>query len=113
MQAQGGAAPDLVANLLTDLLPQSQDAKLSSVMIDDSQWEEVLYDREVEREAQEAAELAATKQDVEMATDEDVLAFGDEPDPSTETKRSDWVGLERDKRSAFLIIGALRMEGMV
>lgn len=71
--------------------------------ISDTQWDEVLWDREEE----EREEL---KPKVEENPD-DIYA-SDEQDPNLPRKR-DWVGLDRDRRSAFLIIGALKSEGIL
>lgn len=93
---------ELLSNLLTSVLPNIMDAKTVAVTISDSQWEDVLWDREEE----ENDEQVNGKDQ-----DDDIYAYGDEHIP--EKKRSDWVGVNRDRRSAYLIMGALRSEGIL
>jgi hypothetical protein len=84
------------------VLPNVRDAKTVAVTISDSQWEDVLWNREEEKDSNENA----NGQDAE-----DIYTFGDED--ITETKPGDWVGVDRDRRSAYLIMGALRSEGIL
>jgi hypothetical protein len=42
---------------------------------------------------------------------DDIYVFGDEGLVSE--KKGDWIGVDRDRRSAFLIIGALKSEGIL
>ncbi|KAL1747236.1 hypothetical protein HDZ31DRAFT_32423 [Schizophyllum fasciatum] len=42
--------------------------------------------------------------------EDDIFACPDDPEPST---KYDWTGMERDRRSAFSIIAALRSEGLL
>jgi hypothetical protein len=84
------------------VLPNVRDAKTVAVTISDSQWEDVLWNREEERDTNE-------NPDGEDA--EGIYAFGDED--VTETKRGDWMGVDRDRRSAYLIMGALKSEGIL
>lgn len=49
--------------------------------------------------------------DEKVDDEEDIYAFGDED--IRENKRGDWVGVDRDRRSAYLIMGALRSEGIL
>lgn len=71
-----------------------------AVTISDSQWEDVLWNREEEED-----------NTYENEDDEDIYAFGDED--IRENKRGDWTGVDRDRRSAYLIMGALRSEGIL
>lgn len=77
------------------------DAKTVAVTISDTQWEDVLWDREEEEAARET---------VTMVEKEDIFAWGDEV-PAV--RRNDWLGVNRDRRSAYLIIGGLRSEGIL
>jgi hypothetical protein len=81
-------------------LPNVRDAKTVAVTISDSQWEDVLWNREEEED-----------NTYENEDDEDIYAFGDED--IRENKRGDWTGVDRDRRSAYLIMGALRSEGIL
>lgn len=94
---------ELLSNLLTSVLPNVRDAKTVAVTISDSQWEDVLWNREEEE--------MDPNENVDGQDAEDIYAFGDED--ITETKRGDWVGVDRDRRSAYLIMGALRSEGIL
>ena len=93
---------ELLENLLTSVLPNIPDAKTAAVIISDQQWEEVLWDRE-DGLAEEMSKYGHTKKD-------DAYASQDEP---PKTYKDDWTGVNRDRRSAYLIIGALRSEGML
>jgi hypothetical protein len=86
------------------VLPNVRDAKTVAVTTSDSQFEEVLWDRE----AEEQGELGTSPDHDKV---DDIYSFGDE-DQVTERK-GDWVNVERDRRSAFLIMGALKSEGIL
>jgi hypothetical protein len=86
--------------LLTSILPNIRDAKTVAVTISDAQWEDVLWDRE-EEGAKTSAEV----------NDDDPYAWDTKDTP--EWKQGDWVGVDRDQRSAYLIMGALRSEGLL
>ncbi|KAG5652458.1 hypothetical protein H0H81_004954 [Sphagnurus paluster] len=96
---------ELLSNLLTSILPNVRDAKTVAVTINDAQWEDVLWDREEDGQGQGAGEEGASQ------NLDDIYAFGD--DDIHEKKRGDWIGVDRDRRSAYLIIGALRSEGIL
>jgi hypothetical protein len=87
------------------VLPNVRDAKTVAVTTSDSQLEEVLWDRE----AEEQGELGTDMSQDHKA--DDIYSYGDE-DQVTERK-GDWVNVERDRRSAFLIMGALKSEGIL
>jgi hypothetical protein len=95
---------ELLSNLLTSVLPNIRDAKTVAVTISDSQLEEVLWDREVEESGDK--ETSMTVQDPD-----DIYVSGE--DGPASKRDSDWVGVERDRRSAFLIMGALKSEGIL
>ena len=94
---------ELLSNLLTSILPNVRDAKTVAVTISDSQWEDVLWDREEEG--------MVTPQTLDHEDVDDIYAFGDEDIP--QKKHGDWIGVDRDRRSAYLIMGALRSEGIL
>ena len=91
---------ELLSNLLTSVLPNVRDAKTVAVTISDTQWEDVLWDRE-------EGEMAAKTEERKW---ESVYVYGDE---DTAGKKGDWTGIDRDRRSAYLIMGALRSEGIL
>jgi len=94
---------ELLSNLLTSVLPNIRDAKTVAVTISDSQWEEVLWDREEEE-----------REEQEKKPEEDLDEIYASHEPETDLPRKgDWVGMDRDRRSAFLIIGALKSEGIL
>lgn len=103
-QASDGTS-ELLSNLLTSVLPNIRDAKTVAVTISDSQWEEVLWDREEE----ERAEELKSKEEENVSDD---IYVSDETADEVPVK-GDWTGVERDRRSAFLIIGALKSEGIL
>jgi len=102
-QAADGTS-ELLSNLLLSVLPNIRDAKTVAVAVTDSQWEEVLWDREEE-------ERLSREKEPEEDIEEDIFVAGEEGLPVK--RRGDWVGVDRDRRSAFLIIGALRSEGIL
>lgn len=73
--------------------------------ISDSQWEDVLWDRE-----EEEKENGAVKEE-RGKDDDDIYAYGEED--ASAPRKGDWSGVDRDRRSAFLIMGALRSEGIL
>ncbi|KAH7887715.1 hypothetical protein F5I97DRAFT_1862253 [Phlebopus sp. FC_14] len=103
-QAADGTS-ELLSNLLLSVLPNIRDAKTVAVAVSDSQWEEVLWDREDEERQSRERERGIPE------NADDIFVTGDEGLPGQ--LRGDWVGVDRDRRSAFLIIGALRSEGIL
>lgn len=97
---------DLLSNLLTSVLPNVRDAKTVAVTISDSQWEEVLWDRE-EEEGKVVQEKGKGAEEVI----DDIYVSGEQSHDGP--VKGDWIGVDRDRRSAFLIIGALKSEGIL
>ncbi|CAA7259791.1 unnamed protein product [Cyclocybe aegerita] len=95
---------ELLSNLLTSILPNIPDAKTVAVTISDAQWEDVLWDRE--------EEVKSLLQPVDERVQDDNPYAWDNDDVK-EWKRGDWTGVDRDQRSAYLIMGALRSEGLL
>ncbi|KAI0639408.1 hypothetical protein C8Q77DRAFT_1081018 [Trametes polyzona] len=89
----------ILSNLLLSVLPNVADARIVAVTIGDAQWEEILWDDPDDEERKQ------------KERDEDDI-YADENDLPV-TRKGDWVGVERDRRSAFLIIGALKQEGLL
>lgn len=87
------------------MLPNVRDAKTVAVTISDTQWEDVLWDREEEEKENNAGQEQGRERS------EEIYVFGDEGIPGK--KRGDWVGVDRDRRSSYLIMGALRSEGIL
>jgi len=94
---------ELLSNLLTSVLPNIRDAKTVAVTISDSQWEEVLWDREEEERGERVKGVEEVFDDIYVSNEQ----LRDVP------VKGDWVGVDRDRRSAFLIIGALKSEGIL
>ncbi|KAF9009037.1 hypothetical protein BDQ17DRAFT_1398141 [Cyathus striatus] len=93
---------EMLSNLILSILPNVRDAKTVAVTISDTQWEDVLWERE-----EEGKDDATTSPKPEN----EVYSCGFEDIP--DIKRGDWVGIDRDRRSAYLIVGALRSEGIL
>lgn len=100
---------ELLSNLLTSVLPNVPDAKTVAVTISEAQWEDVLWDREEDEKAQK--EVAQAKERESNGENDDIFVYGLEDIPIK--RRGDWTGVDRDRRSAFLIIGALKSEGIL
>ena len=94
---------DLLSSLLLSVLPNVRDAKTVAVTISDAQWEDVLWDREAEAEKQNKPTSHRAVDNIYFSDSDDFLS----------QSRGDWVGVDRDRRSAFLIIGALKSEGLI
>jgi hypothetical protein len=65
----------------------------------ETQWEDSMYARE--DPVQKSEDIIGG----------DIYAVGHDDIP--ESKRGDWLGLDRERRSAFVILGALRSEGLL
>ena len=98
---------ELLSNLLISILPNVANATPVAVSITDSQWEEVLWNRSEPEDEDETPK----KSDITEGED-NIYTYEDEDDPSIKQK-GDWTGVDRDRRSAFLIIGALKSEGIL
>ncbi|KAI0669893.1 hypothetical protein C8Q78DRAFT_1154509 [Trametes maxima] len=99
----------LLSNLLLSVLPNVPDARIVAVTIGDAQWDEILWD---EPEGGELAHDVPNPQKGDGDDDDDGDIYAAEGDLPA-TRKGDWVGVERDRRSAFLIIGALKQEGLI
>ena len=101
-QESSGSSP-LLSSLLLSVLPNVPGAKAEAVTVSDEQWEDVLWDREADEQRMVNEEIVSNEMDI-FVTPED--------DGSSHSK-GDWVGVDRDRRSAYLIIGALRTDGLI
>lgn len=95
---------ELISNMLLSVLPNIPGAKTVAVAVSDAQWEEVLWSPEDEVEAK-------VDEDEDEDDEEEVFVVGD--DGLGRQTKGDWVGVDRDRRSAFLIVGALRSESIL
>lgn len=98
---------ELLSNLLTSILPSARDAKIVAVTISEAQWEDVLWSREEDELANPAKKKEAEKKEGV----DDLYVYGMEDIP--DKKPGDWSGVDRDRRSAYVIIGALKSEGIL
>lgn len=98
---------ELLSDLLTSLLPRIPDAKTVAVTIPPGQWDEVLYAGDPPPVSDESK-----TERPEDAGDNvgDIYVHGL---PPLLSKKGDWVGVDRDRRAAFLIMGALKSEGLL
>jgi hypothetical protein len=114
----------MIPNFLASILPVVPDANIYAVTVGEEQWADLLWDWEEEqrkKEEQQEEEEKEKKQsgmDVdkdasqkEPENDDDVYAYGFE-DILDDAKR-DWEGIDRDRRSAYLVIGALKVENIL
>lgn len=98
---------ELLSNMLTALLPPRPDAKTLAVTSNDSQWAGVLSVRE---DDEVARQQLPKETEVPMDDEDNIYAYGDDPPPPT---KGDWFGIDRDRRSAYLVMGGLRSEGLL
>ena len=105
MSSQESGSSGLLSSLLVSVLPNLPDAKTEAVTISDDQWEDVLWDRETEEQNQSRAvnEKSRSGDEVFVVPEEDVPKHW----------KGDWGGVDRDRRSAYLRIGALRSDGLI
>jgi hypothetical protein len=94
----------LLSSLLVSVLPNVPGAKTEAVTISDDQWEDVLWDREGD-------EQRTVDQEPVCKEMEDIFVSPEDDGPSH--AKGDWGGVDRDRRSAYLIIGALRSDGLI
>jgi len=89
------------------MMPNTQDARFVLLPVTDNQWEDGLYDTD-DREERTSVRSPG---DDEESEDGDIYIMADKAIPTA--RKGDWTGPYRDQRSAFLIIGALRTEGLL
>lgn len=105
---------ELLSNLLLSILPNVPNASAVAVTVPDSQWEEVLWNRTDDEDTEEELNGKPKANSHGADAEDDIYAYEDEEDANADVKRKgDWVGVDRDRRSAFLIIGALKSEGIL
>jgi len=103
---ESSGSSQLLSSLLLSVLPNVQGAKTEAVTISDDQWKDVLWDREAEEQrstGQERIGKGLEEDDVYVSPDQDIPCHS----------KGDWAGVDRDRRSAYLIIGALRSDGLI
>ena len=92
---------ELLSDLLLSVLPNVPDAKTVAVTVSDAQWEEVL---DWDEEPKDEEKMKTSEPDDGIYVTEADLCLD---------RKNDWIGIERDRRSAFCVIGALRPEGIL
>ncbi|KAH8830511.1 hypothetical protein DL96DRAFT_1593228 [Flagelloscypha sp. PMI_526] len=83
----------LLSDMLTTVLPTNQ---RDAILADD-----------------EVAGNDMAQQQSQDDDDEDLYVYGDDQQEISRDKHGDWTGVERDKRSAYLVIGALQQERII
>ncbi|KAF8591406.1 hypothetical protein K439DRAFT_1326636, partial [Ramaria rubella] len=101
---------ELLSNLLTSLLPRVPDARTVAVTIPPGQWEEVLYSGELAEDEIEGEGQQFGQDEIQEEVLDGVYIYGV---PPSRRRKRDWQGIDRDRRAAFLIIGALKSEGLL
>ncbi|KAK7695832.1 hypothetical protein QCA50_000470 [Cerrena zonata] len=87
------------------MLPHFEDAKTVAITISDFQWQEVLSEREEDQQGEEQTNTNGPTHD------DSIYVSGEDIQPVV--RKGDWAGVERDRRSAYLIVGGLRMEDLL
>ena len=106
--------PDFLSNLLISILPNTPSAapghasSPGGVFVDDILWKEVYWNSDWVDDTK----TDSNKPDNGANDEEDIYSYEDEEDQSVK-QYGDWTGVDRDRRSSFLIISALRSEGLV
>jgi hypothetical protein len=111
----------IVSNMLSSILPNMVGAVIFAVTVGPDQWEDVLWDpeedrkrKEAEAKAKEEAEKRAqgdVGMDATLENDDDVYVYGVEEIPHVPSR--DWVGLDRERRSAYMVSGVLKSENLL
>lgn len=111
----------LVPSFLAALTPPSAAGKVITIRIEDFQWEEILRFKLTPTETESEPVLGDHKMEEDEQpkdnnyddndNDDDIYEYADEVDSATQ--RGDWTGVERDRRAAFLMWGALKTEGLL
>jgi|SRR6266404_6128231 len=111
---ESGGSSGLLSSLLVSVLPNLPDAKTEAVTISDDQWEDVLWVRESDEISKSTAvkEKSGSGESGSGGSGDDELFVLAQDDVPTHSK-GDWAGVDRDRRSAYLIIGALRTDGLI
>jgi hypothetical protein len=94
----------LLSNMLTSFLPTNFGAKVLVFPIADAIWEDVLYGTD---DREERPWMGG----VDGGEDGDIYITANDAIPKP--RRGDWTDDYRDQRSAFLIIGAMKSEGIL
>jgi hypothetical protein len=109
---------EFMSNFLATILPNVKEARTSVVTIGPGQWDEIL--RVLPNQTQGVVASTSKnpqKTDNAAAVDEDNDSDGDiceySDDIQSAPQVGDWTGVDREKRSAFLIWAALRTEGIL
>ncbi|KAJ2911832.1 hypothetical protein MD484_g8577, partial [Candolleomyces efflorescens] len=119
MYSPPGAQGTMISNFLSSILPVVPDANIYAVTVGEEQWADLLWDREEEqrkKEEKEREEEEKEKEKKQLGTDasendDDIYVYGFE-DVLDDPKR-DWEGIDRDRRSAYQVIGALKAENIL
>jgi hypothetical protein len=93
--------PRLLQEFLSSLLPKDDNAKTIIFPIPDDVWDDILFDTDMREQPVPTAEEVG----------DDIYMSAEKATPRP--KRGDWTGIYRDGRSAVMLIGALRMEGIL
>lgn len=112
VQSEDGTS-ELLSNLLTSLLPRVPDAKTVAVTIPPGQWDEVLYSGDSTEPEAEGAHENTKRSDEDEVQEEIIDDLHVHGVPPSRGRKGDWQGVDRDRRAAFLIIGALKSEGLL
>jgi len=99
---------ELLSNLLTSILPTVKDSNIVTLAVGDEHWAESTENFHQEFTSEITQEPGGNEG---AGDDDDIYATGDEKLPPR--RKSDWIGVERDKRSAFIILSTLRSEGIL
>ena len=99
--------PEILSNMLVSVLPDVKNAMPVAVTVSEMHWAEVHWN------CHETEQNESGENQQKNGEDEDGDVFAYESDDSSKKQPGDWTGTERDRRSAFSIVGALRPEGML
>lgn len=104
LHTEGGEGrSELLSDFLASVIPLLPDSEIWTVAVSDDMWAEVLAGLE-EEDVEEEAQNKSDEDDDEIFVPSDFL-------PSA--RKTDWLGVNRDKRSAYLIQGALKGEALI
>ena len=103
LHTEGGEGrSELLSDFLSSTIPLLPDSEIWTVAVSDEMWAEVLAGLDEDDTEEEGEKMDEDEEDLFLS-----------PDFLPTPRKTDWLGVNRDKRSAYLIQGALKGEALI